>query len=175
MKGASKSSLGIAVFASSIVTPLLFGIVSAGALGANLVPHSTDTSSTRQGLTVPSESLLSEQPYAWSFHSGSNGQSQHLVNDDTAVPPKDIDATDNGAIDDDLPALLDDEFDEWLSKLAGIWSIKGIGIAVVRKRPHTNASVSVRGRDDWVVETKGYGIKNGRGDPVANDVCHRRF
>lgn len=57
--------------------------------------------------------------------------------------------------------VLDDDFDRWIQELADEWSIKGIGIAVVRRLPGSNG---------WAVETKGYGIRNSAGEPVTNDV-----
>lgn len=70
---------------------------------------------------------------------------------------------------DNLQPLLDDDFDDWLAKLADVWSIKGLSIAVVRKRNVTKSNSEMR-EDDWVVETKGYGIKNAAKDPVTEDV-----
>lgn len=67
----------------------------------------------------------------------------------------------NGAfVGDKPPQLLDDSFDAWLHDLASEWGMKGLSIAVVRRKSD----------GDWDVETKGYGVKNTAGDPVTEDV-----
>lgn len=63
------------------------------------------------------------------------------------------------------PGILDDAFDDWLTNLTSFWGMKGLSIAVVKRK------------DDgkWDVETKGYGVKNEAGSAVTEDVsCFQR-
>lgn len=59
-------------------------------------------------------------------------------------------------------AILDDAFDDWLTNLTSFWGMKGLAIAVVKRK------------DDgkWDVETKGYGVKNEAGNAVTEDVSY---
>lgn len=56
--------------------------------------------------------------------------------------------------------LLDSDFDAWLDDLGAEWGMKGLSIAAVRLGPS----------GEWNAETKGYGIKDGAGNPVTEDV-----
>lgn len=56
--------------------------------------------------------------------------------------------------------ILDEEFNEWVYKLGVEWGMKGLAIAVVQK-----------GQDSqWHVETKGYGVRDRKGNPVTSEV-----
>ena len=59
-----------------------------------------------------------------------------------------------------LPLILDESFDEWLHNLTSFWGMKGLSIAVVRRKED----------GEWDVETKGFGIKNAAGDAVTENV-----
>lgn len=60
-------------------------------------------------------------------------------------------------------ALLDSDFDEWISGLGEEWGMKGLAIAAVRLNPS----------GEWNIETKGYGIKDSDGNPVTENVSRR--
>lgn len=67
----------------------------------------------------------------------------------------------NGAfVGNKVLQLLDNSFDAWLHDLVSEWGMKGLSIAVVRRKSDGG----------WDVETKGYGVKNTAGDPVTEDV-----
>lgn len=62
-------------------------------------------------------------------------------------------------------AILDDAFVDWLTNLTSFWGMKGLAIAVVKRK------------DDgkWDVETKGYGVKNEASNAVTEDVSYSCF
>lgn len=59
-----------------------------------------------------------------------------------------------------LPLILDESFDGWLYNLTSFWGMKGLSIAIVRRKED----------GEWDVETKGFGIKNAAGDAVTENV-----
>lgn len=57
--------------------------------------------------------------------------------------------------------IISGRFEEWLEGVRSEWGMKGLAIAVVRRRVDGS----------WETETKGYGIKSSAGDAVDEDVC----
>lgn len=57
-------------------------------------------------------------------------------------------------------AILDEAFDDWLKNLTSFWGMKGLSVAVVRRKEDGG----------WDVETKGYGVKNEMDESVTEDV-----
>ncbi|KAF8318972.1 hypothetical protein DL93DRAFT_2075223 [Clavulina sp. PMI_390] len=86
------------------------------------------------------------------------------LNDSPINPPTPLSAGPRPA-SPNIPPLLDDAFDRWLSETTSFWGLKGVSIAVVRCDNSAEEN-----EESWFVETKGYGLKNAAGDPVTENV-----
>lgn len=65
-----------------------------------------------------------------------------------------------------LEPILDDEFGEWMNEIGYKWGMNGVAVGVTRRTKDADGQWT----DQWVTESKGYGVADRWGHPVDENT-----